>query len=86
MLTFLIFFLLILFAVLGFVAISRALHNPNYDKENKDDKSFLDNEIDNMGFIGKSLFSNYITSRNTQRIVEALEKKSKEKNNDIADK
>jgi NADH:ubiquinone oxidoreductase subunit 6 (subunit J) len=86
MLTFLIFFLLILFAVLGFVAISRALHNPNYHKENKDDKSFLDNEIDNMGFIGKSLFSNYITSRNTQRIVEALEKKSKEKNNDIADK
>ena len=85
MLTFLITFLLILFVVLGFVAISRALHNPNYHKENKDDKSFLDNEIDNMGFVGKSLFSNYITSRNTQRIVETLEK-SKEKNNDIADK
>ncbi len=85
MLTFIIAFLLILFVVLGFVAISRALYNPNYHKENKDDKSFLDNEIDNMGFVGKSLFSNYITSRNTQRILETLEK-SKEKNNDIADK
>ena len=43
MLTFIIAFLLILFVVLGFVAISRALHNPNYNNEDKE--SINDSEL-----------------------------------------
>jgi F0F1-type ATP synthase delta subunit len=80
MLAFIIGFLGILFAILGFVALRNVLHNPNYDKENK--KSFVDKEFDNMGFVGKSLFGNYITARNTQRIAEALEELNKKKKKD----
>ncbi len=86
MLTSIIFILVILFAILAFAAILKALYNPNYhneDKENK--KSFVDKEFDNMGFVGKSLFSNYITAKNTQRIAEVLEELNK-KNNDITGK
>ena len=83
MLAFLIGFLGILFAILGFVALRNLLHNPNYDKENE--KSFIDKEFDSMGFVGKSLFGNYITARNTQRIAEALEELNKKKKKDDDD-
>ena len=80
MLTFLIFFLGILFVILGFVALRNVLHNPNYNKESE--KSFIDKEFDDMGFVGKSFFSNYITAKNTQRTAEALEELNQKKKKD----
>ena len=38
-----------------------------------------------MGFVGKSLFSNYITAKNTQRIAESLEELNKKKKKDDDD-
>ena len=89
MLTSIIFILVILFAVpaiLAFAAILKALYNPNYHNEDKEnEKSFIDKEFDNMGFVGKSLFSNYITAKNTQRIAEALEELNQKKKKDDDD-